>query len=140
MNSYNDEHLIWIGSYVQGIGLESKLPIAVEVRLGNWIVFHASLPGSSPENDNWISRKAKVVDLKHHSTLFERVYSQERCVDWFQENNVLEETHTIHGGGFPLNIKDKGYIGSLLISGLPHLEDHALCVEALTALKRSIGE
>jgi uncharacterized protein (UPF0303 family) len=50
-----------IGAIAQAIGLERKLPIAVEVRMKDWIVFHASLPGSSPENDWWIGRKARKV-------------------------------------------------------------------------------
>ena len=139
VNCYTSSELMWIGSYVQEIGLASKLPLAVEIRIGNWVVYHASLPGSTPENDWWISRKARVVDLKQHSTLFERVRAEERGVDWYQENNFSEETHAIHGGGFPLFTKVKGYVGCLLISGLPHLEDHALCVEALTECKSQLA-
>ncbi len=72
---------IMIGTIAQIFGLQRSLPIAVEVRLGDWVVYHTSLPGSKPENDHWISRKARVVKLKHHSTLYERVRSEERSED-----------------------------------------------------------
>ena len=62
-----------IGEIAKSLGLVRNLPIAIEVRLGDWIIYHASLPGSKPENDWWISRKARVVMLKHHSTMYERV-------------------------------------------------------------------
>ena len=121
-----------IGSIVKTIGLKRGLPIAVEVRLFDWVVYHAALPGSKPENDWWMARKARVVMLKHHSTMYERVSAEERGVDWHQENNLLDETHAIHGGGLPLISKDKGFVGALLVSGLPQVEDHLLGVEALT--------
>ena len=90
-----------IGEIAKSLGVARNLPIAVEVRLLDWIVYHASLPGSKSENDWWISRKARVVMLKHHSTMYERVSAEERRVDWHKENNQLDETHAVHGGGLP---------------------------------------
>ncbi len=121
-----------IGEIAKSLSVSRNLPVAIEVRLGDWIVYHASLPGSTPENDWWIARKARVVMLKHHSTMHERVSAEERGVDWYKENNLLDETHAIHGGGLPLITKAKGFVGVLLISGLPQVEDHLLGVEVLT--------
>jgi uncharacterized protein (UPF0303 family) len=129
-----------IGEIAKQFGQDRSLPIAVEVRLGDWIVYHASLPGSSPENDWWIGRKARVVKLKQHSTLFERVLAEERGIDWHKENNLLDETHAIHGGGLPLITKSDGFVGALLISGLPHVEDHLFGVKVLTEFLARKGE
>jgi uncharacterized protein (UPF0303 family) len=129
-----------IGQIATEIGIERKLPIAVEVRIGDWIIYHVSLPGSTPENDWWISRKARTVKLKQHSTMYERVSAQERRVDWHKENNLLDETHAIHGGGLPLITRSEGFVGVLLISGLPQVEDHLLGVEVLTEFLARKGE
>jgi uncharacterized protein (UPF0303 family) len=129
-----------IGEIAKSLGQVRNLPIAVEVRLFDWIVYHASLTGSKPENDWWMNRKARVVMLKHHSTLFERVSAEERGVDWHKENNLLDETHAIHGGGLPLITKEEGFKGVLLISGLPQVEDHLLGVEVLTEFLARKGE
>ena len=129
-----------IGQMVTSFGIERGLPIAVEVRIGDWIIYHASLPGSKSENQWWIDRKARVVLLKHHSTIYERVSAEERGIDWHQENNLLDETHAIHGGGLPLITKDEGLVGALLISGLPQVEDHLLGVEVLTEFLARKGE
>ena len=129
-----------IGQIATEIGIERKLPIAVEVRIGDWIIYHVSLPGSTPENDWWMSRKARTVKLKQHSTMYERVSAEERRVDWHEENNLLDETHAIHGGGLPLITKDDGFVGMLLISGLPQVEDHLLGVEVLTEFLARKGE
>ena len=131
---------IEIGEIAKSFGVIRDLPIAVEVRLGDWIVYHVSLPGSTVENQWWIDRKARVVTLKKHSTMFERVSAQERGVDWHKENNLLDETHAIHGGGLPLITKDDGFVGVLLISGLPQVEDHLLGVEVLTEFLARKGE
>jgi uncharacterized protein (UPF0303 family) len=129
-----------IGEIAKSLGVLKNLPIAVEVRLDDWIIYHASLPGSSSENQWWIDRKARVVILKHHSTMYERVSAEERGVDWHQENNLLDETHAIHGGGLPLITKSEGFVGALLISGLPQEEDHLLGVEVLTEFLARKGE
>ena len=129
-----------IGEIAKSLGMARNLPIATEVRLGDWIIYHASLPGSKPENDWWMSRKARTVMLKHHSTMYERVSAEERGVDWHEENNLLDETHAIHGGGLPLITKDDGLSGVLLISGLPQVEDHLLGVEVLTEFLARKGE
>jgi uncharacterized protein (UPF0303 family) len=129
-----------IGQIAASFGAEQGLPIAVEVRIGDWIIYHASLPGSTVENQGWIDRKARVVMLKHHSTLFERVSAQERGVDWFAENNLTDSTHAIHGGGLPLITKGDGFVGVLLISGLPQIEDHLLGVKVLTEFLARKGE
>ena len=129
-----------IGEIAKSLGVLRNLPIAIEVRIGDWIVYHVSLPGSTPENDWWMSRKARTVMLKHHSTMYERVCAEERGVNWHEENNLLDETHAIHGGGLPLITKNEGFVGVLLISGLPQVEDHLLGVEVLTEFLALKGE
>ena len=131
---------IEIGEIAKSLGTQRSLPIAVEVRVGDWIVYHASLPGSTPENDWWIGRKARVVKLKKHSSMFERVLAEELGIDWHKENNLLDETHAIHGGGLPLITKDDGFVGVLIISGLPQVDDHLLGVEVLTEFLARKGE
>ena len=129
-----------IGEIAKSLGVSRNLPIAIEVRIGDWIIYHASLLGSTPENDWWMSRKARTVMLKQHSTMYERVSAEERGVDWHKENNLLDETHAIHGGGLPLITKNEGFVGVLLISGLPQIEDHLLGVEVLTEFLARKGE
>ena len=138
--SLTNTDAIEIGQIATALGTDRNLPIAVEVRIGDWIVYHASLTGSTPENDWWIGRKARVVNLKKHSTIFERVLAEENGIDWHKENNLMDETHAIHGGGLPLITKDGGYQGVLIVSGLPQVDDHLLGVEVLTEFLARKGE
>ena len=134
LSSLTQAEAIEIGTIAQEIGLDRKLPIAVEVRMKDWIVFHASLPGSTPDNDSWIARKANVVNMTHHSTMYERVSAEERGADWHQEHGVADETHAIHGGGFPLVTNAGEFKGILLISGLAQVDDHLLAYEILAEM------
>lgn len=127
-----------IGELAIKIGLERKLGIAISIRIRDWEIFKSALPGSKPENDGWINRKANVVNLKHHSTMYERVKSEEDGIDWHKANKVEDATHAIHGGGFPINTPS-GISGILLISGLPQVEDHLLAVEILKTYQKQLN-
>ena len=139
LNSLTNSDAVEIGAIATTLGNQKRVPITVQVRIGDWIVYHASLEGSKPENDWWINRKVAVVMLKQHSTMHERVFAEERGVDWHKENNLRDETHAIHGGALPL-VTNEGFRGILIISGLPQAEDHLFAVEVLTEFLARKGE
>jgi uncharacterized protein (UPF0303 family) len=137
--SLTNSDAVEIGEIATTLGNQRKIPVAIQVRIGDWIVFHASFHGSKPENEWGITRKVAVVKLKQHSTMYERVSAEERGVDWHKENNLQDETHAIHGGALPL-ITNDGFKGILIISGLPQVEDHLFAVEVLTEFLAQKGE
>jgi uncharacterized protein (UPF0303 family) len=140
LESLSQKDAIEIGEIALDIGFQRGLAIAIEVRLKEWVVFHASLPGTTSKDDEWMARKARVVLATGNSTMFERVLAEEQGIDWYQSKGLPEETHAIHGGGLPLNVKGIGCIGILLISGLPQVQDHLLGVEVLTEFLARKGE
>jgi len=129
-----------IGQIAFELASARELKAAIEVRIGEWIVFHASLPGTNAENDWWMGRKARVVLLTGHSSIHERVLAEETNIDWFAKHGVEEEQYAIHGGGLPINVVGKGLVGVLLVSGLPQIQDHLLGVEVLTEFLARKGE
>lgn len=128
---FNQELALDLGALAAEIGLTRELPIAISVRIGDWEVFKASLPGTIAENDGWIQRKANVVALTGHSTMYERVSAEESGTEWHQSHGVVDETHAIHGGGFPLVLTTGERVGAFIIIGLPQVEDHLLALEIL---------
>jgi uncharacterized protein (UPF0303 family) len=129
---FNLDVALNIGQLAASMCRARNLAVVVSVRTGEWEVFKSALPGSKPENDGWVNRKANVVNLTHHSTMYERVKAEEEGIDWHEKHGVEDATHAIHGGGFPLSTND-GFQGILLISGLPQVEDHNFIIEVLTA-------
>ncbi len=123
-----------LGEIAVRIARAKNLPVAIEVRIDEWKVFHVSLPGTTSENDWWMDRKARVVASDGHSSMYERVAAEEEGVDelsWYAMNNLPEETHALHGGGYPLHVIGEGHCGTLLVSGVPQVDDHKLAVAAL---------
>ena len=140
LESLSQREAIEIGQIAMQFGFDRGLTIATQVQIKEWVVFHASLPGSTPENDSWIARKARVVLATGNSTMYERVLAEEQGIDWYFVKGKPEETHAVHGGGLPLNVKGFGCMGVLLISGLPQVQDHLLGVEILTEFLARKGE
>lgn len=123
-----------LGEIAVRLARSKNLPVAIEVRIDEWKVFHVSLPGTKPENDWWIDRKARVVASDGHSSMYERVAAEEEGIDelsWYAMNNLPQETHALHGGGYPLHVVGEGHCGTILVSGVPQVDDHKLAVAAL---------
>ena len=131
LTEFSQESALDLGALAAEIGLTRELPIAISVRIGDWEVFKASLPGTVAENDGWIQRKANVLSLTHHSTMYERVSAEESGSDWHKDHGVVDETHAIHGGGFPIVLTTGEHVGAFIIIGLPQVEDHLLALEIL---------
>jgi uncharacterized protein (UPF0303 family) len=131
LTDINSEIAQAIGARAAALGIERKYPITISIELDGAEVFREALPGASDEHAGWIIRKSNVVNLTHHSTMYERVKAEEEGVDWHAQHGVVDETHAIHGGGFPLITTDGKFRGVLLISGLPQVEDHLFAVEVL---------
>jgi uncharacterized protein (UPF0303 family) len=127
----NREIAVEVGKHAALLGTSRNYPITISIELDGEEVFRQALPGASDEHAGWITRKANVVNLTHHSTMYERVKAEEDGIDWHDKHGVVDETHAIHGGGFPLRTPDGQFRGVLLISGLPQVEDHLFAVEVL---------
>ena len=129
-----------IGERFVEVGLKRNHPITIAVQLEGVEVFRQALLGADEEQISWINRKARVVNLTNHSTMYERVSAEELGIDWHAKHGVEDATHAIHGGGFPLVTKDGEFKGVLLISGLPQVEDHMLAYETLAALSHELNQ
>jgi uncharacterized protein (UPF0303 family) len=120
-----------LGSAMVATARAAGAPVAIDITRHGHQLFHAALPGSSPDNDRWIERKARVVDRFGHSSLYMRTL----CA---QDGTTLEEKFLLdgrvfaaHGGAFPLLVRGVGPIGTVVVSGLPQVEDHRMVVAAL---------
>src|SRR5688500_11017013 len=129
-----------LGSALVTAGREQGLPIAVDISRNRHQLFHASLPGTTPDNDAWIERKTRVVDRFGHSSLYMRRLAADQGTT-VEEMFGLDPRHfAAHGGAFPILIRSVGPVGVVVVSGLPQVEDHRMVVAARRAhLARETG-
>ena len=129
--SLSEADAVDIGLIALGLARERDLPVTIEVRRAGRAVFRAAMPGTCPDNDEWVARKARVVERFGHSTLYERVRHEVAGTTFADKTGLPESEYAAHGGGFPLAVTGTGVVGVLLVSGLPQVDDHDLCVEVL---------
>ena len=123
-----------LGSALVAVARRDGAPVAVDVSRHGHQLFHASLPGTSPDNDSWIARKTRVVHRFGHSSLHVRQASIERGTTFEAEFAALDPAlHAAHGGAFPVVVRSVGPVGAVVVSGLPQLEDHRMVVAAIRA-------
>ena len=108
-----------------------SLPVVVDVRHGDQVVFHAALPGTSATNDLWVERKVRVVRLVGTSSLRAGAEAAAEGAAFEERQRVDPLRYAAHGGAFPLVVRDVGLVGVVTVSGLPQVEDHRLVVRVL---------
>jgi uncharacterized protein (UPF0303 family) len=129
--SFNESTAWQIGSQLVEWARNEKLPIAIDITSGPRQLFHASLPGASADNDEWIKRKVRLVYRFGHSSFYmgQRLKSKGKSIE---ESYLLSESeYAPHGGCFPIIVKDTGMVGTITVSGLPQEEDHKMVVQAI---------
>ena len=126
---FTTETALDLGAHVLAEARRRQLPVAIAVMKGRQRVFHAALPGTSRDNDEWLDRKARVVERWGQSSF--RVGETFRVAgSTFEEKSRLDPgTYAAHGGVFPVIVRGVGPVGSVGVSGLPQADDHALVVE-----------
>ena len=122
-----------LGELMATAAAERKLPIVIQIRAGARLVYAAALPGSTASNDQWAARKARLTEHFEQSSLLVRLRHERDGQDVHSAHTLSPELYQAHGGAFPLRARGVGVIGSVVVSGLPQLDDHAFVVEQLKA-------
>jgi uncharacterized protein (UPF0303 family) len=112
------------------------LAVTIDIRRNGQQLFHAALPGTAPDNDAWLLRKARVVDRFGHSSLHVGERARQAGTTFEAQMRLDPDDYAAHGGAFPVTVRGTGVVGTVGVSGLPQLEDHAFVVEQLRAFLR----
>ena len=127
-----NEAVAWqIGSQLVEQGRREKLPITIDITRGAHQLFHASLPGTSADNDEWVKRKVRLVYRFGHSSFYMGQLLKSKGKRIEDAYLISETEYAPHGGCFPVILKDTGVIGTITVSGLPQEEDHKLVVQTI---------
>lgn len=103
---------------------------AIDVQLGNHQLFFYAMPGTSPDNIDWLRRKKNVVAHFHQCSYYVGLKLKSQNANLQEKLGLPLRDYTPHGGCFPIKLKSgSGCIGTIAISGLPQRQVFiALCV------------
>jgi uncharacterized protein (UPF0303 family) len=111
---------------------DASFPVVVSISRGGQRLFHAALPGTSADNDDWVERKSRVVHRFGHSSLYMGTQARGASTTFEARTGLDPATYAAHGGSFPVTVRHVGVVGSVTVSGLAQLDDHSFVVEQLT--------
>ena len=121
-----------LGCLLVELAREGGLGVTIDIRRSGQQLFHSALPGTTPDNDSWIARKARVVERYGVSSFQVGQHYRDKGTTFSEGTPHLDQAeYAAHGGGFPIRVRDVGVVGAVVVSGLPEAEDHALVVKAL---------
>ena len=133
LDSFGVDDAWVLGAQMRRVAADRSLPVAIGIALGQQRVFHAALPGSSADNDEWLARKTAVVLRYGHSSLAVGEQFRLQGKDFDVDGRLDTARFAAHGGVFPLALCRGGaLLGAVGVSGLPQREDHAFVVEQLS--------
>ncbi|MEU2622827.1 heme-degrading domain-containing protein [Streptomyces sp. NPDC007157] len=120
-----------LGSLLVEMARERQAPVAIDIHRAGQQLFHAALPGSTPDNDAWITRKRRVVERYGSASYLVGARFRAKGTTFEESSRLDPDAYAAHGGSFPITVENVGVIGSVTVSGLPQLHDHRFVVEAL---------
>jgi uncharacterized protein (UPF0303 family) len=123
-----------LGTWLLERGKRDALPIAVSVTIGDHRAFSAALEGTSHDNDLWLDRKIRTVQMFGHSSYYVQHLFAKQGRDFRVESRLDPELYAAAGGGFPIRVHGL-IVGAIAVSGWHEQGEHALAVEALAALR-----
>jgi uncharacterized protein (UPF0303 family) len=129
--SFNESTAWKIGSQLVEQALRQGVSVTIDITRGSHQLFHASLPGTSADNDEWVRRKVRLVYRFGHSSFYMGQLLKSKGKRIEEAYLLSESEYAPHGGCFPVIVKGTGMVGTITVSGLPQEEDHKLVVHAI---------
>jgi uncharacterized protein (UPF0303 family) len=129
--SFNESTAWQIGCQLVERAQKEGLPIAIDITRGSHQLFHASLPGTSADNDEWIKRKVRLAYRFEHSSFYIGQLLKSKGKRLEEAYLISESEYGPYGGCFPVIVKNTGMVGTITVSGLPQEEDHRLVVQTI---------
>jgi uncharacterized protein (UPF0303 family) len=123
------DECVSLGIVAVGVIREWGLGLAVDIVIGDDLVFRAKLNGTGPGNDPWLAGKAAVARHFGEPSMLVKMRHLEAGTA-FTDLDLDHERMKAHGGSIPLRVGGE-MVGTLTMSGEPDGIDHEAAVEAI---------
>lgn len=123
-----------VGSHLRSAAVRRNSAMTFAIEVAGRTLFYAATGFAPADQMEWIRRKRNVVMRFGRSTYAVGLELQQQGKTLEQKYGVPTAEYATHGGGFPIFLRGTGCVGSVIASGLPQREDHAMVVDALAAV------
>ncbi len=133
LREFTERTALRLGQILVDLALAEGLPVVVNIRTADRVLFHAGLPGSTPLNDLWARRKSNTALKFQLPSLLVGRRNKARG-EGLERHGLPPEDYSDSGGAVPIRVRGVGVVAVATVSGLPQVEDHKLVVRGLKAL------
>lgn len=137
-SSFSNDTALKLGLLILEEANASGKHVTIDIERHGQQLFHYAMEGTTPDNDQWIIRKKKVVNHFHKSSMHLRLLLKKADITLEEKYFLSPFEYSAHGRSFPLIIKDVGVVGAITVSGLPQEEDHAFVVACLRKFLKGV--
>src|SRR5512136_2307490 len=123
-----------VGTRLRAAAEARGVAVAIDIQVNGYPLFFTAMPGTTPDNIDWIRRKRNVVQRYHRSSYAVGLHLRQQGTTLTEQVGVDSRDYAPHGGCFPIKLHGTGCIGTITVSGLPQRADHELIVEVLAEL------
>ena len=130
-SSFDNDAALAIGNRIVEMARADKVAVTVDITVNRNPLFFHAMAGTSPNNVDWIRRKSNLVNRTGHASFFVHTEAVNAGRDYDNLPTFDPKDYAAHGGSFPIVVKGTGQIGTITVSGLAGVDDHAMVVRAL---------
>ena len=121
-----------LGSFLVQRVFDRKLDMAISIRkLNGYTIFQYGTQNTTISNQQWMHRKFNTVSLTEGSSLRAWATSELKG-QTLTDQGISTTDYAFCGGGFPIRLKTGELVAVLIVSNLPHKQDHGFAVEGVS--------
>lgn len=129
VDHFSKEDAYELGVVAAQLIQERALNLAVDIVIGDDLVFRAKFAQTNKGNDAWLAGKAAVTRLYGVPSLLVRLRQEATGVP-FTDLDLDHELLKAHGGSIPIFVNDD-LVATITMSGEPDVVDHQTCSAAI---------
>lgn len=129
-SSFTTDDAVDLGLVAVEVIRDWDLSLAVDILMGEYLVFRARTKDTGAFNDPWLAGKAATVRRFGEASYLVKMRHLEAGTPFEDRNDVDHETFKAHGGSIPIKVAGD-VVATLTVSGEPQQIDHEVAAEAL---------
>jgi uncharacterized protein (UPF0303 family) len=126
----NEDDAWELGSQMRSAAIAANMPFVIDIRIGIRPLFYTALPGSTPENPDWVRRKVNTVYRFEASSYRVALEYKSKGASFDASRGIDLLQYAPAGGGFPIRLGGS-VVGVVTVSGVPQRDDHNFVAENL---------